>query len=665
MHNRGIVGRTTALALLLALAAAAPPAAALPPGLPSPPWLQQAESMLADTPDAALELADHAVAATQRLGDRRAAYTAHLARGLLQRRLGRYGEAVLDYERALSDAEALAEPQLVAEARHALGVAFSLSGMHPDAMQALQRAYALQSERGDWGRASAALTNIGNLLSDSGDAAGAREHYERALAMKREHGIEQGIGILLNNLGDLDREAGRLDEARALLLEAIERHQRLGEAHNESIARSNLGLVLAELGEFQAALHQFEVAEQRTAGSDVRLTSFALAGRAEAYLRMARSEGAATPLRSQRLQRALDAIERAGTFGERIDDPQRRAQIERLGSEIQAELGDPSAALQRLREADRLSREHGRRADADRQAMLAARFRDAQQRREIAELRERELLQRSELQQQRGLALLLGISALALAAVASLLLRQVRQRRRHAGELSARNIALGDALLEAEEQRERAGQLAELNRRLLTLAGNDLRGPLLQIRSLSERLLVERRGDPGLERQVAAIAGSASELMRVADQVTESAALVEGSDRRVAGCNVLALLRELVDQTEARLLGREQRLRLAGDSRAIVRVEPRRLDRVLHELVDAVLQANPGSTPLALDLSRHGEWVELRIDDRSGHLMGRIGGGGGSVGLAFARGVIRELGGELLTEAQGGTPRVLVRLPAA
>ena len=95
-----------------------------------------------------------------------------------------------------------------------------------------------------------------------------------------------------------------------------------------------------------------------------------------------------------------------------------------------------------------------------------------------------------------------------------------------------------------------------------------------------------------------------------------------------------------------------------------MRAEPRRLERVLHELLDAVLQANPGSGRLAIDLSRVDEHVELRIDDPSGDVLARVGAGGGSVGLAFARGVIRELGGELQAEV-GNLPRLLVRLPAA
>jgi len=243
------------------------------------------------------------------------------------------------------------------------------------------------------------------------------------------------------------------------------------------------------------------------------------------------------------------------------------------------------------------------------------------------------------------------------------LLRQARQRRHHAAEQTARNVALGDALLEADEQRERAERLSQLNLRLLALAGDDLRGPLLRIRSLSERLLVDRRGDPALERQVAAIAQAAGGLIRVADQITESAALVDGSEGRASGCNVLALLRELVDQVDVRVPGRERRLQLAGDSRAIVRVETRRLDRVLHELIDAVLQHNPGGERIAIDLQRNGDWVELRIDDPAAEVLQRIGAGGGSVGLAFARGVIRELGGDLVAESQGNPQRLLMRLP--
>lgn len=632
---------------------------------PPPPWLLQAEQMIADEPDAALALADNAVAAAEQIGDQRAAYAAYRGRAGLHRRTGQYGQAVLDLERALAAARRLDDPAAVAEAEHGLGVAFSMSGLHPEALGAFERALEAQTRLGNWDRASAALTNIGNVLSDSSDPDGARDYYERALAMKRRHGIDSGTGILLNNLGDLDREAGELERAQQLLAEAIDRHARLGEHDNESIARGNLGYVLAERGDFQGALHQFEVAEQRAAGAEVRLQVAAHVGRADTYLRMARAAPADSPLRGQRLDRAFDAIERAATLAAGMDDPHRRSQIAGLASDIHAERGDPARALTLLREAGELAREHDRRADSARQAVLAARFRNAQQRSEIAELHEQQLRQTAEIQRQRGIALLLGLGALGLGAAATLLLRQVRQRRHHGVELSARNVALGDALLEADEQRQRAERIAALNRRLLTLAGDDLREPLLRIRSLAERVLVEHRGEAALERQVASIAQQAGELMRLADQITESAALVDGSDEPVAGCNVLALLRELVDQVDARVPGRDGRLRLAGDNRAVVRVEPRRLDRVLHELIDAVLQHNSGKAPIAIELGRHDGWVELRIDDPSTEVVRRIGAGGGNVGLAFARGVIRELGGSIGGEPAGEPVRLLVRLPAA
>jgi signal transduction histidine kinase len=632
---------------------------------PTPPeWLERARVLLSTDAEAALALADQALAEAVTAADADAEFEARSGRAGLQRQLGRYGEAVLDFEHGRAIAQRLQDPLREARAQASLGVVLTLSGLYPEAMEALQDALALFSAQGEWPRASGVLTNLGNLHAEHGDLASAREHYRRALAMKREHGIDAGIGGLLNNLADIDREAGDLSAARAGLEEAVALHLASGEAVSESLARGNLGLVLALLGEYAQALQQLDRAEQLAAHGEVRLLAAVFSARAEAYLGMAVASTDEASLRQQRLLRARAAVVRARSIAAGMDDPRRRARLAELASRIHAELEQPEAALALLREASEQYREHDRRADSARQAVLAARYRDAQHRGEIAELRERDAVQGSALQRQRWLAALLGGGALALAVLAALLQRQVRQRRRHAMELTARNIALGDALLEAEEQRLRAERLSAANQRLLALAGDDLRGPLLRIRGTSERLLVEHRGASGDEAQIAAIAQAASELMRVAEQMTESAAGVDDRAPVVEACNLLALLREVVAQFDGRFLGREQRLQLRGDSRTQVRIDRPRLQRVLHELIDAMLQHNPGQTPIGIDLRRRDAHIELAIDDPGGTVLQRLSTRSGGVGLAYADAALTELGGELQLDREHQPPRLLLWLPA-
>jgi tetratricopeptide (TPR) repeat protein len=630
-----------------------------------PDWLPAAQAQLSSDPDGALALADAGLAAAEHAGEPRAVFEATIARAGLQRRRGHYAEAVLDLEQAILLAHDLAEPLFEARAQAALGVVLTLSGLYPDALEALRRAFALYSEAEQWGRASGVLTNLGNLFSEYGDDAAARDYYLRALAMKREHGISDSVGGLLNNLGDLDREAGEFERARAQFEEAAALLQGGTATPTESVLRSNLGRTLAALGQHRDALAEIDRAEQLAAGGEVRLIAVAHAARAEVYLGLARAEPGARELRDQRLQRALDSALTADRIATGMDDPRRRSRIAALLSEIHAELGQPEQALAQLRESATHLREHARRADLARQPVLAARFHHAQQRSEIAELREREARHLGELQRQRSLAWLLGSGALLLAALAGLLQWQIRQRRRHAAELSARNVELGDALLDAEEQGLRAERLSLLNRQLLALAGNDLRAPLLRIRSLSERLLVEHRGHGPLERQIAAIAQAASDLMRVAEQISDLAAPVERAGRHGPACNLPTLLRSVVEQTNARFLGRDRRVQMQLAAVPPARVEGRGLERVLHELLDAVLQRNPGRGVIGVELGVRDGLIELRIDDPAGDTIGSLNAGDGGVGLAFAGKVLRELGGSVRGDPHRNPPQLVVQLPVA
>lgn len=662
MRNAGLgakVRRSAWLGGLLCVLAWAPAIAH-----PAADWLPRAQALASSEPDAALALADQALAAAQAAADPAAEFEALLGRGSLKRQLGRYADAVLDLEQARARADALQQPALQARVQATLGVVLSLSGLYPEALEALQDALARFTALADWRRASAVLTNLGNLYGEHDDLDSSAEYYRRALEMKRAHGIDAGIGALLNNLSDLDRRAGDLATARQRLEEAIALHLAEHSLEQEALARGNLGVVLADLGEFDAALEQLDRAEQLAAHGEVRLLAAVYAARAEAWLGMAALPPTEPTTRQQRLLRARTAVVRARSIAEGIDDPRRRARLADLASRIHAELEQPAAALALLRESAEEFREHDRRADSARQAVLAARYRDAQQRREIAELRQREAEQAAALQRQRWLAVLLALGALTLATVASLLWRQVRERRAHALELTTRNVALGDALLEAEEQRQRSERLSAVNQRLLALAGHELRGPLMTVRGLSERLLVEHRGRGGAEAQIAAIAQAAGELMRVADQISESASGLDEHGVAAERCHLLALVREVVAQFDGRFLGRDQRLQLTGDSRALVRVDRARLERVLHELFDAVLEHNPGGTPIGLDLMRRGEHVDLTIEDPAGLVLQRLSARRSGVGLAFADAVLTELGGELKIDREQQPPRLVLRLPA-
>jgi tetratricopeptide (TPR) repeat protein len=631
---------------------------------PSPPaWLARAEAMLDHDTDGALALADRMVDATEQQAPAAERYAAYLARAGLRRRLGRYGEALLDFERCRALAAEIGDDPGVAHADASLGVVFALAGLYAEALEALQRALAGFLRAGDHARASGVLTNLGNVHGDTGDHVAAREHYQRALAMKREHGIERGVAVLLNNLGDLEREHGDQARARALFEDAAQRHQAQGESADESLSRGNLAVVLARLGDYRAAFAELDRAEQLAGPGEARPLAAVHTARAEAWLRMARDGDAAdaAALRAQRLQRAAAAIERARGIADGIDGPRRRARIAALASEIHAEAGALGEALVLLQEAGHHAAEQQRRADAARQAVITARFEDARQRAEIAALRERQAQQQGELDRQRALALLLGGAVAMLTLVALLMSRQAGERRRHAQALAARNAELGGALREAERLREHSERIAASHRRLLVLAGGELRGPLMTIRNLADRLLAEAGAGPAEQRQLAAIAQATGELVRVADQISASSQPVDPDI--AGGCDAGAVLHAVVDELDARFVGRDRRLQVAGEGMPVA-IDRRRLQRVLLDLLDEVLQRNPGHAAVGVAMREAGGGLAIEIDDPAGAVVQALADPDRGIGVALACDLLRQARGELGVAATGPVPRLRLWLPA-
>jgi len=621
-------------------------------------------------------LADRDLAAAQRAvaqwldesqtsGGRHRAF-ALLARAGLERRQGRYEEAIHSLEAAA--ALVAGEPRSFARMQSDLGVTYALAGLHGEALGAYQRALEHYEAENDWRRASAVLGNIGNSLASRGDSAAARDHYLRALAIKREHNIERGSGGLLNNLADFAMQAKDYPEAVRLLGEAARAQQAEGNPIGETIARSNLAIALAHLGRAGEALAELEHAEQLAPEGVRRLQAANLRARAE-VLRLRAADRQDEPRRAD-LDAALAAVQAAHRLAEDMDDPARRAELLRLMSDIHAERGDWQQALRALREASEQQQAADRRVDAERYRVLAARYERERQNREIAELRELDLGRRSELERQRWAAGALAATSLALAALAFLLWRRDRERRRHGQHLAAHNQALSLALDNAESMRQRAERFAALNARLLQLAGSDLRTPLLQIRNIAERLLVERGFDASQSRQVAGIADAAGELMRIAEQMAETFELARQDNRAPpAPVDVSQLLREVAGDAQSRLLGRNRELEVDTTGPLPAPVDGARLRLALQELLNLLIDLNPATPVLRVAAERGAHSVRITLEDPSGKLMAQLGGASSdraatTLGLLWISGALAALGGELGFDPRRHGHHVWLKLPA-
>lgn len=610
----------------------------------------------------------------RRQGNPAAEAHARDAIGAVLRWRGRFDLAAVEFAAALEIAERLDDRRLIARAAADLAIAFGMAGLHADALVANQQAIEAYRQLQDWPRLSGVLANMGNHLAESGNLDAAREHYLQALEMKRQHGIERGVGTAQINLADLEMQAGRTAAAIDLLQQAARAAAATADAEAESIARGNLAHALAQAGRFGEAEQQLQAAAAALPP---------VAARAEAALHEARAR--VLLLRAQSLggdeghgllPQALQAVQLAQAVAQRMDDPARRADLAELASAIHGELGDWRAALLAEREAAAHTSEQARRLGGERHAVLTARYSNERRERELAELRSRETAQRAELGAQRLLAGMLGLAVLVVVGVALALWRNVRQRRRNSRALKAHVSALERALGDAERNRQRAEQLAAQNAQLLSLAGNDLRAPLLQIRNAAERMLVDHASDLTLARQVAAIAQAASELIRTSEQMVETGSLPPVPLQVRVPVDVVALVKTVVTDAQTRVQGRRCLIEVDLAEPCQASVDGARLQLVLHELVQLVLAVNAGVERLGLRVQREGEWVLVGIDDPRGLLQAKLAGerqlpgsgeaAAGNLGLLWISGTLEALGGELtfVAPVQGLSGQVVLRVPA-
>lgn len=411
----------------------------------------EARALLRSDPQQAQQRAQQALQLAQRQHDRSGEAAARVNLGSVERQRGRYGSAVLEFERAVAIARAASDQAGYASAQANLGITLDLGGLHADALEAQGEALKIYEAQGKYASASAVLINLGNTLDNLGDPARAREHYQRALEMKQAHGIEKGIGAVLNNLADLTLEAGATQQAIELLDRAIAAHERDGDRVGQGLALSNRGVAHGRDGHFDAALADIQRGEAIARDLEHAVgISAALRARGEVWL--LRAHGLEGEARDYALLNAEREARAAVVASNEQDDPARRARAKRLLANILAAKGDAVNAIALMEEIEREAAAQRRQRDDARVALVRARYEGQQAEAEVTLMRERAAAQAAELGRSRILlrsAIGVGIAAL----VAIVLLVWIgRDRRLRAETLAAQDEVLRDALAQAEHQ---------------------------------------------------------------------------------------------------------------------------------------------------------------------------------------------------------------------
>jgi diguanylate cyclase (GGDEF)-like protein len=366
-------------------------------------------------------------------------------RGVLERKLGRFGSARELFIQARDVLQELGNDAGVARELNSIGLLDGRTGRFSDAVSMHTEALALARRAGDRGEIARSLRMLGVLYRNLDDEELASRYLLEALEYVEERNRREAIALHGELSGSFTR-LERLPEADHHAKRSVE----LAEISGSPPNKVNSFTRMAELRLIQNRYDEAEVWIERA------FESFdAVAIRDQILLRLTRIQVWALRGRTaEALREAEDVLAETRKIGDRIME---RAALDLL-SEQQLRAGDAASAFVTRKAHQALDKELAIDVAARRIAVLEA---SLEKERSAAE---RELLERDNaiqaltLARQRLLGFLLVASLAALVAVAALLYYRSRVAERRRDEVSARRDELERlhrALLESSAELER------------------------------------------------------------------------------------------------------------------------------------------------------------------------------------------------------------------
>lgn len=470
----------------------------------------------------------------------------------------------------------------------------------------------------------AAVNNLGTFAMRRGEYGQARTLHEEVLAYREKNGDIWDIAGTLTNLGDIAQAEKKFDSALDLHERAYALRIQAGDGRGQVRSLRQIGGILRELGRPDEAL--------------ARLT---------------------------------DALAR----GEKITGHQLVGEIWKEIALTHEARGEYAKALAADRMAAAEFQQLAGDRTRDRIAELEARFELAKKQQMIDALSQEQLVQSSRLGMQEAqiarsrlqryaLGAVLLISAIALGTVIQV------QRGKLDGERKARTTA---------EQADR------LKSRLLAIASHDLRSPLGNLYILAENLREEQPPGQPTDKRLDSIALESQRLLRLVEDLLETAALEVGRlELRKEQIDLAEVTRSVIDEYQWQAATKQQKIIFPPppDGTGHLTADGRRLQQVLTNLLGNAIKFSPPGRDITLALERTSTEVHLRIIDQGPGMSAEeqthlftpfarlnsqptAGETSHGFGLSIAHEIVRLHGGAIRVEsALGQGTTFIVQLPA-
>jgi len=205
-----------------------------------------------------------ALAATERIGDRRAHADTLRFLGTAYWRTGDFAAALHHHQLAMDGYRRLGDQAGEAAALRNLGLVRERLGRYAEAMADTRAGLALHHTLGDQRGQGAALTALGRMHRQLGRYAEAVEYQGQAIELLRAVGDPWGQAGSLREQGICAARLGRYDDALDSLRESAALHRKLGNGSGEAHSLNQIGVVHRLRGEFTEAIDQHQQALEQT-----------------------------------------------------------------------------------------------------------------------------------------------------------------------------------------------------------------------------------------------------------------------------------------------------------------------------------------------------------------------------------------------------------------
>lgn len=178
------------------------------------------------------------------------------------------GEATPHFREALDFYTEREDVDNIGLCYNCLAIAHLLHGRYPEAVEEFQRAAEAFDRAGDPVNEASVRNNLGVLLTRTGDWDGAEENFAETVRLLRRMDATARLLHPLENMARLARDRGDREGARTRWEELLKLAQETGYWESEIVAHCALGLDLLETGDTAGAREQLESAQELAGRSD-------------------------------------------------------------------------------------------------------------------------------------------------------------------------------------------------------------------------------------------------------------------------------------------------------------------------------------------------------------------------------------------------------------